>query len=353
MRIAVCLLCAASFLSAEDWLFPRGNLGNTGVTRNRGPKSTPQVHWKREEKGAIGTGAALADGRLIYGVGEFIVACRRESKGAAIWDAKVKQQVVSWPLVAGNTAYFGGQDHVFYRITITTAGEPATVEAEASIVADPAVWEDYYFCGALDGFFYAMGAKTGRLLWRGKSGNVRHGAAVGRGRVYVANVEGKVFCYDIKTGREMWSYEAKAAPVSGPILSKGKVFLPTTNGKLHAIAAKTGRVASSYDVAGIAAAPAIDKSLLHYGTREGEIVTLDLKKGKEMGRTKAAADAISTPLVVARKIVYGAAGATLFAVDPKARRVLWTFKGEDSFLPPVVAGGSIFVGAGNVFYCLR
>ena len=353
MRIAACLLCAASLLSAEDWLYPRGNLGNTGVTKNRGPKRTPKVQWKREEKGAIGTGAALSEGRLIYGVGEFAVACRRQSKGAAIWDAKVKQQVVSWPLVAGDTAYFGGQDHVFYRITIATAGEPETVEAEAAIVADPAVWEDYYFCGALDGFFYVMGSRTGRLLWRGKSGNVRHGAAVRKGKVYVANVGGKVFCYDIKTGREIWSYEAKAAPLSGPILGKSAVFLPTVDGKLHAIRAKTGKVAGSYDVTGIATAPVLDKSLLHYGTREGEIVTLDLKKGKEMGRTKAAPDAVSTPLVLAKKVVYGAAGATLFAVDPKAHRVLWTFKGEESFLPPIVAGGSIFVGAGNVFYCLK
>ena len=41
------------------------------------------------------------------------------------------------------------------------------------------------------------------------------------------------------------------------------------------------------------------------------------------------------------------------AADLKAQKILWTHEGKEKFLPPIVAGGALFVGSGNVFYCLR
>ena len=46
-------------------------------------------------------------------------------------------------------------------------------------------------------------------------------------------------------------------------------------------------------------------------------------------------------------------GATLFGFDPRSRKVLWTYKGEEPFQPPIVADGAVYVGGGNVFYCLK
>ena len=91
MRTVLALLfLLISTASADDWFFPRGDVQNTGVVKNRGPKKKPSIKWQREEKGAISTGAALSAGRLVFGVGEFVVACRRANGGAHIWDAKVK-----------------------------------------------------------------------------------------------------------------------------------------------------------------------------------------------------------------------------------------------------------------------
>ena len=80
---------------------------------------------------------------------------------------------------------------------------------------------------------------------------------------------------------------------------------------------------------------------------------LALKDGKETSRIKVAEDAITTPLMIASKVIYGAAGPLLFAVDPIAGTVLWTYEGEENFRPPIVANGALYVGAGDVFYCLR
>ena len=92
--------------------------------------------------------------------------------------------------------------------------------------------------------------------------------------------------------------------------------------------------------------------MLHYGTDTGEVVAFDLATGQELRRIKVADAAVSAPLILARKVLYGAAGKTLFAVDPKGN-VLWTFEGEGVFQPPIVADKAIYVAADNVFFCLR
>ena len=74
MRVLVpVLLLAAAAAAGEEWRCPRGDLQNTGVAKNRGPVAKPQVAWKREEKEMISRGVALAAGKLVYGVGEYVV----------------------------------------------------------------------------------------------------------------------------------------------------------------------------------------------------------------------------------------------------------------------------------------
>jgi outer membrane protein assembly factor BamB len=346
------LVCVAAAAAGEEWRCARGNLKNTGVVKNHGPLAKPQVVWKLEEKGPISRGVALAFGRLVYGVGEFVVACRRQTTGTELWDAAVRQQISAWPAIANDLVYVGSPDRVHYVFNFDTGKEPGGTEAEGAIVADPAVTADYYLAGATDGIFYVMAPKDARPLWKPKTGRVRHGAAVDRGRAYVVNDKGTVYALDLKKKRELWTCELNAAPLCAPILGKGRLWLPLEDA-VQAITTKRGQAATRHELKGLSGAPALEKSLLHYGTDQGEVVVFDVSRGKELRRVKVADGAVSSPLILARKVLYGAAGSTLFAVDTKTGRVLWTFEGEEKFQPPIVADKAIYVASGTVFFCLR
>jgi outer membrane protein assembly factor BamB len=346
------LLCAAAVAAGEEWRCARGDLKNTGVVKNRGPAAKPQVAWKREEKDAISRGVALAAGKLVYGVGEFVVACRRQANGAEIWDGSVKQQISAWPAIANDLVYVGSPDRVHYVLNFDTGKEPGGAEAEAGIVADPAVTEEYYLAGATDGKFYVMSPKDARPLWKPKLGPIRHGAAFDRGRAYVVNVQGKVHALDVRRRRVLWTHETGATPLCAPILSKGALWVPLKDA-VQGLDAKRGRPQARHELKGITGAPALAKPLLHYGTDQGEVVVFDVARGKELRRVKVADGAVTSPLILGRGVIYGAAGATLFAVDPKRGRVLWTFAGEEKFQPPIVADKAVYVAAGTVFFCLR
>jgi outer membrane protein assembly factor BamB len=347
--LAVLLL--ASVAAADDWPCARGNLANTGVTKNKGPVAKPAVAWEHEEKDAIGTGAALDGHCLVYGVGEYVVACRKKSNGMVVWDAGVKQQVKAWPAICGDFAYCGSPDRVHYVLKMADGKEPAGFEAEGEILADPAVTEEYYVAGSMDGILYVLSPKEPRAFWRAKTGPVRHGAALDGGRAYVANTEGVLFALDLRDKRELWKLETKATPQCAPILAKASVLLVLPDEVLSVSVAK-GALERRHATKGIAGAPALDGATLYWGTAAGEVACLDLKTGKEAWRTKVAEVGISSPLVLANKVLYGAAGSTLFAADAKGKLV-WTYEGEAEFRPPIVADKSIYVGAGDRFYCLR
>jgi outer membrane protein assembly factor BamB len=345
------LLLAAAAAAGEEWRCARGDLGNTGVVENRGPVAQPQVVWKREEKELISPGVALAAGRLVYGVGEYVVACRRQKSGAEVWDAAVKQQVSAWPAIANKRVYVGSPDRVHHIIGFDNGNDLGGFVADAAVLADPAVTKRYYLAGALDGVFYVMAATNGRPLWKPLTGNVRLGAAVEKDRAYVVNDHGTVFAFDVKKKRTLWKHELKAAPLCAPILGTTVVWVPVTNA-IQGLKIQRGAAGPRHELKGIAGPPVLDKSVLYYGTQTGEVVAFDLSKGEELRRVRVADEAVTAPLILARKVLYGAAGQTLFAVGPHGK-VLWTYAGEEKFQPPIVADKAVYVAADNVFYCLR
>ncbi len=351
MRGLFLFVFAAAALAGEDWPSARGDPLNTGVTRNRGPVATPQVAWKREEKEAISPGVALAGGRLAYGMGEFTVAFRHALDGRDFWNGVIKQQVVAWPAIHGEHVYVGSPDGMHYALKTADGTEEKETESGAAVVADPVVTEEYYLAGSTDGLFYVMSPRDGTALWKARTGPVRYGCAVEKGTAYVVNDEGVLFALDLKRKQEEWKCELKGAARCAPIVGKGAIWVVVADAVQGVT--KKGGLGGRRDAKGIAAAPALDDSVLHYGTEGGEVVSLDLDSGKELRRVKVAGEAVHTPLILGKGVLYGAAGATLFAVDPKAGRILWTYAGEERFQPPIVADKTVYVAAGRVFYCLR
>ena len=45
--LAAVMLVVTVAAAGDEWPHPRGNLGNTGVVKNKGPKKAPKVKWKR------------------------------------------------------------------------------------------------------------------------------------------------------------------------------------------------------------------------------------------------------------------------------------------------------------------
>jgi polyvinyl alcohol dehydrogenase (cytochrome) len=145
--------------------------------------------------------------------------------------------------------------------------------------------KDVVLAGQKSGHLWALDAETGKVLW---SRQVGHGTALGGNhwgiavdgerafltindppRLLTAPLEAKpgVYAFDIKTGKPVWSYEAKAdcegekgklvmacTDMFGfsatPLVVDGALIAGTLAGKLYAFDAKTGKVLKLIETVG-------------------------------------------------------------------------------------------------------
>jgi len=121
-----------------------------------------------------------------------------------------------------------------------------------SIVATPVIYDDKVFLdvgddpeyGEGDGHLYCIDAtKTDDVtdsarIWH-VGGRDFHrslsGVAIADGLLYAADLSGFLYCFDVKTGKRHWRYDAESAVWGSPYVVDGKVMLGTEDGDVHVL----------------------------------------------------------------------------------------------------------------------
>ena len=138
--------------------------------------------------------------------------------------------------------------------------------------ATPIVIDGVMYSIAADNNVFALDAATGKVLWRYTAkldpmvkevfyGSASRGVTVGRGKVFVGTLDGRMVALDQKTGKELWSTqltnmkaEYGALFSSPPQLAGNILFGGTTGGdqpimgKIFAVNADTGERAWTFEV---------------------------------------------------------------------------------------------------------
>ncbi len=111
-------------------------------------------------------------------------------------------------------------------------------------MSSPAVSGDRVVAGGPDGYLYCLDAATGKDVWLTPSGNPilyyrpysRDGnpfvssPAISGDVVYCGSGDGKLYAYDLKGGKVVWSYDLGVPVTSSPAVSGNTVTTSTKNG---------------------------------------------------------------------------------------------------------------------------
>ena len=253
------------------------------------------------------------------------------------------------------------------------------IAAEGPIRSISAVVDGTVYAGSNDNHLYALDADTGEELWRYDTGDwVQSSPAVGGGMVYFpaqGEYDRVVHAVDAESGELVWVAE-HPYPVDhhvSPTHHLGRVYAQSAQyGDFYALDGATGSVlwqAGQADVAGyVESAPTVLDGVLHlnvinqayaYDEATGELLwsvhteefpardfpalavdgihylapgnhvyALDAATGEEIWSYEAGG--LSTPLLVADGVLYGASEAEyLFALHARRGEVLWTLPTED------------------------
>ena len=108
--------------------------------------------------------------------------------------------------------------------------------SSSSIVAGPAVAEEFIFIGDLQGNFYALDTLTGMELWRFQAeGGISTSPVIAGDQVYFGTRDGFLYALNSFDGEIMWRLSLGASIDISPAYSGGRLYIRTKDGWLHAV----------------------------------------------------------------------------------------------------------------------
>ena len=169
-------------------------------------------------------------------VGHRGLLCLSAADGSVLWKTPLKFNPWGGPTVVGETVLLGGSN---IRL------EPNDVPRGKGEVV-------------------AMSLKDGTVLWRRDvAGGVVSSIAVREGVAVFTATDGNVRGWEVGSGKERWSFAAKAPFFAGPALAANVAYVGDLRGVVHAIGIADGKKIWSLD---LAADPKIAGSGMIYGS---------------------------------------------------------------------------------------
>jgi outer membrane protein assembly factor BamB len=99
----------------------------------------------------------------------------------------------------------------------------------------PSVARGIVCVGSVDGRLYAFNAKTGKRLWSAATGDtITSSPAIADGVVYVGSWDHKLYAFDARSGQRPWSAATGSAIASSPAVAHGFVYVDSEDDNLYA-----------------------------------------------------------------------------------------------------------------------
>jgi outer membrane protein assembly factor BamB len=312
--------------TGRDWPMIYGGPHHPNVA-DGAPAPPLRVKWTFAGGKEFAGSPAVADGRVYCGNNDRRLYCVAAADGKKLWNFVTGDQVESTPALAGGAVLFGSFDGKFYCLDAVTGKERWHFRTGPRLAGFPGI-ED---------------VKQG----------VDSSAAVVAGRVYFGAWDGKAYCLDLKSGKEIWSAQTKG-PVHycSPAVADGRVFLGSADGTLHCWDARTGAVVWEKQLAGkhadhMMSSSSVRERVVYAGAGYGgPLFALEAATGREVWRFSLKNLVCGTPTVHDGKVfLFGDGGGQVVCVDARSGRQVWETRLGKGWggAAPVVAGPLLYL----------
>jgi outer membrane protein assembly factor BamB len=262
---------------------------------------------------------------------------------------------------------------------------PTSPARSVQIEASAADWPGFRGAGR-DGRALALDAERLQECWRRPVGPAWSSVCGVADRIFTQEQRGDeevVACYDVRTGRPVWTYSEKARhsdPPSGPgpratpTFHHGRLYVQGAKGALACLDAGTGKQLWRVDLTemlevkpptfGFCASPLVldGRVILQPGTKGPRLVAVDAKTGKRVWESGDGTECYASPqpaVLAGVEQVLVFTGEGLFGHDPATGKELWHYpwKAEATSQPVVqpltLPGDRVVIGGGQVGTGLR
>lgn len=264
---------------------------------------------------------AVADGHIFVGTDDGGLLALDATAGSELWRAPAAGIIWGAPLVVNETVYFGA-DSGFFALDAATGAGLFTIPTDDGRVYSPSAYVDgalytafgdrllaldatsgevtweraaeldwnrlavdarSVFCGAEEGFFYALDRLSGEERWRSApAGAFWSAPALTDELVVVGNLDGRIFAFERANGAPAWEFQGEDWATADPVIAGDVVYVGVGNHEgragerpLYALDLATGELLWSFMTGGlIHASVAVDEARVYVVTTDGVLYAL-------------------------------------------------------------------------------
>ena len=300
------------------------------------------------------------------------------------WKFPTGDRIVSSPVIANKTIYFGGDDGNIYAVEAETGREFWRRATRGPVSSTPAVADGTVYATSYDGNLYALNAETGAVKWKFQTAGERRFEAKGihgfqpktqtiadpfdiflssplvtNGTVYFGSGDENFYAVDAASGDLRWKFKTGDVVHSSPAFADGTVYFGGWDSYFYALDAATGKEkwrfhggedALVHNQVGFQSSPAVLNGVVYTGCRDSNLYALDGATGREKWRFfNDLSWVITSPAVADGKVFFATSDSSLYhVVDAASGKPIVRQQGKAyMFSSPLVTGDVVFIGVLN------
>jgi len=230
-------------------------------------------------------------------------------------------------------------------------------QTEDEISASPVVMDGKVYFASLDGKLYCADAESGKEIWKYEiTTSFEASPMVLNNTVYIGNVNRKLYAIDADSGFVKWEFETGGKIMGSPNWSVNPetkdtlVFQGCYDSKMYCFNAKTGEKIWTYDTKNfINGAPAIYKDYLIFGGCDAFVHQVSTITGKRKVKVNLESYLAASPSVYENFVYVGNYDSELIAVNLEDTVIVWKYYDEEEGAPffssPAVTKKYVVIGS--------
>ena len=256
---------------------------NDGVYRALDLKSGREV-WQIKGQDKFPTGGTLVnspDGSepwiLVNGY-DGVSHGLRTKDGSVVWQHASEDYINGSPVIInGSLAAFGGCDSVIHVIHLKDGTGSNKITTDAQIIRSLACRDSTLYGVNYANQLFATAAGADKLTWVYENDDAQFltSPAVDDARVYVGSRDKHLHAVDCKSGKLLWKFKTGGRVESSPLVFDDAVVFGSNDGRLYALDKQDGREIWRLDLGeNLAVAPAFAAGRIIIGGGEGTLFVI-------------------------------------------------------------------------------
>lgn len=231
--------------------------------------------WMYYTEGPIRSSGRIADGHLFIGSDDHLLHAININTGRKAWSYDTGDEIRSTPFIINEMVYFGTEGGEL--LCLDFRGQVKwRFKAKRAITSSPWVHENVVFVNSLDGFLYAVDAKSGWMLWRFRMEKPSIvSPSLADTLVFTGSADGHIYAVDTRSAKEVWRFKTNHQVNSSPVIYKDALYVGSIDHYLYCLEYKTGRLRWKFETKGpITGTPTVFDDIVYIGSNDHFVYAL-------------------------------------------------------------------------------